>query len=334
VGRAIFSTLRYTQRERWVDQVEMIEPGLSRSEYVRRIVAAAGRFEALVLDGSSRLDQLAAIAIARRRRKPRVVMTDATWKAGEGAADRLASKVTVNALDGPHVIYGVFSTRETESFPRVWGVDRDRVAFLPWHHTLTDEELATPVSDGGGVFSAGDSLRDYATLLQAARRIDVPFAIASRTLTADDLGGMPPNVSIGPMPHERLTVMTAAASVVVAALELREDRSSGQGTYLNAMALGKPVVVTDVAGVRDHVIDGETGVVVRAGDAPALEAAIRRLLDDDADRRRLGEAARRDVLERFGPDRYVENLLRLARPGPRRFQRGEAKIPSRQPTAD
>jgi len=42
--------------------------------------------------------------------------------------------------------------------------------------------------------------------------------------------------------------LTAAASVVVVALQPREDRSSGQGTYLNAMALGKPVVVTDVAG--------------------------------------------------------------------------------------
>jgi hypothetical protein len=323
MARGIFSTLRYTERKRWVEQVEMLEPGLSRSEYARAIVTAAGRFDTLILDGSSRLDQLAAMAIARRRRRPRVVITDATWKLGDGVADRLASKVTVNALDGPHVTYGVFSTRETDSFPRAWGVDRDRVAFLPWHHTLSDEELSTPTSDRGGVFSGGDSLRDYAPLVEAARRVDAPFRLATRTLTAEALG-VPPNVTVGPTSHEQLTSMTAAASVVVVALQPREDRSSGQGTYLNAMALGKPVVVSDVAGVRDHVIDGETGVVVRAGDARALEAAIRRLLDDPAERRRLGEAARRDVLARFGPDRYVENLLRLARPGGRRFETDEA----------
>jgi hypothetical protein len=321
--QGIFSTLRYTQRERWVEQVEMLEPGLSRAEYVRAIVAASGRFDTLILDGSSRLDQLAAMAIARRRRRPRVVITDATWKLGDGLADTLASKVTVNALDGPHVTYGVFSTRETDSFPRAWGVDPDRVAFLPWHHTLSDEELSIQTSDGGGVFSGGDSLRDYAPLVEAARRIDAPFTIATRTLTAEGLGA-PPNVTVGPMTHEQLTSMTGAASVVVVALQPREDRSSGQGTYLNAMALGKPVVVTDVAGVRDHVVDGETAVVVPAGDAVALETAIRRLLDDAGERRRLGEAARRDVLERFGPDQYVENLLRLADGGGRRFRRGTA----------
>lgn len=291
----------------------MIEPGLSRTRYVRELVRASRRSEALILDGSSRLDQLAAIAIARRHRPPRLVITDATWKTGDGTVDSLASRLTVTALDGPHVIYGVFSTRETQTFPRTWGVDPGRVVFLPWHHTLSEEELAISTSGGGGVFSAGDSLRDYAPLVETARRIEgVPFTIASRTLAATDLGGVPGNLTIGPLTHQRVTELTAGADVVVVALQPREDRSSGQGTYLNAMALGKAVVVTEVAGVRDHVIDGETALVVPPHDAEAMERAVRTLLDDGEERRRIGEAARRDVLDRFGPDRYVENLLGLA----------------------
>jgi len=70
-----------------------------------------------------------------------------------------------------------------------------------------------------------------------------------------------------------------------------------------AMALGRAVVATDCpSGPRDLVTDGIDGRLVPPGDAGALADGIAGLLDDVAERARLGDAARRSI-ERFAPDR-------------------------------
>lgn len=51
-------------------------------------------------------------------------------------------------------------------------------------------------------------------------------------------------------------------------------RSAGQASYLNAIALGKPVVVTDAPGVRDYVDHRRTGLIVPPGDPIALREAV------------------------------------------------------------
>jgi glycosyltransferase involved in cell wall biosynthesis len=69
---------------------------------------------------------------------------------------------------------------------------------------------------------------------------------------------------------------------------------------VEAMACGVPVVAT-TGGALPEVVgrDGETGLLVRPDDPGALAAAVGRLLDDPALRRRLGEAGRQRVLHRF-----------------------------------
>ncbi len=78
-----------------------------------------------------------------------------------------------------------------------------------------------------------------------------------------------------------------------AALVCVPSRREGYGMVAReAMAYGRPVVATAVGGLRDAVEDGVTGMLVPAHDVPALRAAITRLLQDGALRRRLGSAAR------------------------------------------
>ncbi len=74
---------------------------------------------------------------------------------------------------------------------------------------------------------------------------------------------------------------------------------------LEAMACGTAVVASRVGGIPEIVVDGETGYLVDrdearpAGFAPALAARIEEVLDDGALARRMGDAGRRRVLERF-----------------------------------
>jgi glycosyltransferase involved in cell wall biosynthesis len=70
-------------------------------------------------------------------------------------------------------------------------------------------------------------------------------------------------------------------------------------TIVEAMLAGTPVVATDVGSVSEAVIDGETGLLVPPGDAPALSKAIARVLGEPGLGERLAARARALAEERF-----------------------------------
>ena len=88
------------------------------------------------------------------------------------------------------------------------------------------------------------------------------------------------------------------------------------GVFREAMACGRPVVASRVAGAPEIVAPGETGLLVPPGDAQALAEAVARLLEDGDLRRFMGERGRRLVEERFSHaaraeamERYYQELL-------------------------
>ena len=94
--------------------------------------------------------------------------------------------------------------------------------------------------------------------------------------------------ALGFVPHDELDRLYARAAVVAC-----PSRREGFGVAcLEAMAHARPVVATAVGGLRDLVVDGETGLVVPLRDTGALRAALERLLADRELRRRLGAAGR------------------------------------------
>lgn len=77
---------------------------------------------------------------------------------------------------------------------------------------------------------------------------------------------------------------------------------------IEAAAMAKPLVVTDIRGCREVVRDGVEGRLVPPRDPVALAAAIRQLLEDPGRRARLGAAARARAVERFD-ERRVGTLV-------------------------
>lgn len=71
---------------------------------------------------------------------------------------------------------------------------------------------------------------------------------------------------------------------------------------LEAMAAGCPVVASRVGGIPEAVRDGVDGLLVDAGDAPALEAAIGRVLTEPALRLTLAQAGRRRIELKYSTD--------------------------------
>jgi glycosyltransferase involved in cell wall biosynthesis len=125
-------------------------------------------------------------------------------------------------------------------------------------------------------------------LVQAADGI--PLTVAGDGPLRDRVPG-----ALGFVPHHALPPLYERAAVVA----VPSHREGFGVACAEAMAFARPVVASAVGGLLDLVVDGETGLLVPPGDVPALREALERLLGDADLRRRLGEAGRARVQERF-----------------------------------
>ena len=78
-----------------------------------------------------------------------------------------------------------------------------------------------------------------------------------------------------------------------------------------ALASGLPVVTTDVPGCREILAGGHHGLLVPAGNMPALAEAMRQLIQSPALRQQLGEAARRKAEQDFDGETIATRHLEL-----------------------
>jgi N-acetyl-alpha-D-glucosaminyl L-malate synthase BshA len=80
-------------------------------------------------------------------------------------------------------------------------------------------------------------------------------------------------------------------------------------SILEAMAFACPSVSTNVGGIPEVIIDGETGILAPLGDTTALAAALTALIADPAHRARLGASAKKRAAEKFSAPVIVERYI-------------------------
>jgi glycosyltransferase involved in cell wall biosynthesis len=191
---------------------------------------------------------------------------------------------------------------------------------------------ATPAGRGDYVLSVGnDALRDYATLLAVALDSARHFIIVTRRPLPEPL---PPNVELlcgswndGLVDDNKLRALYNGAAAVVVPLK-PGVQPSGQSVTLQAMACGRPVILSNIAGLwdREGLRHEENVLLVPPGDVVALQHAIERLFQDPALCLALGSAGRTYVLDRgdirqfaarmgSACERAIAVAMRTKRPG-------------------
>lgn len=200
---------------------------------------------------------------------------------------------------------------ECDYYAEAFGWQPGKTAFLPFH---TDPSfLDVPTREGDYAVAAGRSFRDYDTLLDAWAQVAMPLVIVGYKGARTP----PPNVTIHrELPLAELTAVIAGSRIVVVPLEERRI-SIGQSVILQAMAMGKPVVVTAVDGTVDYLEHMGTGLLVPPRDAAALARAAETLNGDAELRQRLSEAGRRRIRERHMMAHYMEGMSRIMTTGAR-----------------
>ncbi len=103
-------------------------------------------------------------------------------------------------------------------------------------------------------------------------------------------------------------------SQAFSAIDIYVQPSLAEGfglAVVEAMAAGKPVVVTPVGGLSEIVVDRETGIVAKGTDLTDIADALRVALEDEGLRAAIAEAGRASVLDRFSQSRWLEETGRV-----------------------
>lgn len=215
-----------------------------------------------------------------------------------------------------------------DSFSRILCLADEQYRYLRDHYRLRPERLATiywyadhryfrPMPDipvRHQVCSAGMTYRDYKTLIEATRGLDVDVKIEAHSAWFNNGVNFTPD-----MLHDRFEVCSygttaalrqlyAESSIVTVPL-LDVPVVGGYSTLLEGMAMGKPVIASRIKFIGDFIKDGWNGFLVRPGDAEQLRDRINFLLANPAEARRIGENARKTIEEHFTLDHYRDRVV-------------------------
>jgi glycosyltransferase involved in cell wall biosynthesis len=138
-------------------------------------------------------------------------------------------------------------------------------------------------------------LHGVGTIVAAARALpEVSFRVVGDGQDREALGDRPPNVAwLRWLEFEELgaAYRRATCALGIFGTSAKACRVIPNKAY-HALASGAPLVTADTPAARELLADDESAVLVRAGDAAALATALRRVLADEAFRRRLSAGGR------------------------------------------
>ena len=221
-------------------------------------------------------------------------------------ARALASSVAVLA-------YSEYEATELRDWMARYG-ESTHVEFLPFgvdEHAF-GPSIGQPAVD---VVSVGaDQHRDVGLFLRIATALpNRTFRLVSTAERVRSLGALPSNLEVEvDIPFDAMRNRLQEARVV--ALPVLENSYSGATTVLlQAMALGKPVVVTRTKAIATGygLVDGENCRLVPPGDEEMFERALKEVLRDEWRGRALSAGARRAVEDGLTWTRYVDRLERV-----------------------
>ena len=191
-------------------------------------------------------------------------------------------------------------------------IDCDRTELLAQFRLPTDssKQFVTIVANVRPV-------KDHATFLRAAQQVksSVPsacFVIAGEGNLIDSMRSLASELGIGSSTFFIGRCQNVAELLALSDVCVLSSNSEGfSNSILEYMAASRPVVVTDVGGAREAVVERQTGYLVRSGDYQSMAKRIASLLDHPDQAREMGRNGRTLVERKFSCDRQVESVERL-----------------------
>jgi glycosyltransferase involved in cell wall biosynthesis len=199
------------------------------------------------------------------------------------------------------------------------GLDLDRMKVTAASRAQACERFALP--PGRRLITIVANLRnpvkDHPVFLRAAATVrasvpDAAFVIAGEGELMPGLHKLAGELGIVKDVHFIGRCDDVAGLLSVSHLGVLSSKAEGfANAILEYMAAGLPVVATDVGGVREAIIEGETGYIVKSSDVVQMAARIIQVLSDDEKARMMGARGKAIVSEKFSSEHHLQNTLEL-----------------------
>ncbi|RJO65804.1 MAG: glycosyltransferase [Candidatus Omnitrophota bacterium] len=274
-----------------------------------RLILSSGKYDILITY-KDRVSYLFSILQGIFGKRIYHVMLNCLWALPKSPLrQRIRKKMTGMSLTGLDKTV-VFARHEIFDYKRVFDFSKDNFIHIPYYFTSTSYQ-AIP-EDGNYIFSGGHAhYRDYETLIEAVTGMDIECKIATQIPEYFESIKIPKNVHISCLSAKEYFECMAKSKIVVVPLKKGYFRSTGQRTYLNAMLLGKPLIVCDEYGAYDYVTNNEEGIIIPPGDPTRLRNEIKKFLNGDYDIQEMARKARLKA-KGFSVDNTMGQIIKLA----------------------
>ena len=206
------------------------------------------------------------------------------------------------------------STMEVEATWRMFGLKQERQHLV---NMLVDTHYfapGAPLGTGDYCLSAGTNEgRDYPTLLKAFPKNEKLLIVTDPYNAAIVEKNKEPGMQVEvkqAVPISELKALYQNAKAIINPIG-EVDFASGHTILLENMALGRPVIVSMVRGMKDYFQDGVTAIGVKPYDVEDLRQKLQAYLDDPGKFAQIGKNAA-EWVQRFSSQEFARKLLVIA----------------------
>jgi glycosyltransferase involved in cell wall biosynthesis len=222
-----------------------------------------------------------------------------------------------------HWKISVLSKKIYQELISLWPEFTDKFVYSPWGADLQFyPQPSFEPNPNGYILSIGATRRDFKTLIEAAKKCDRKFVICTPQEVGVASAAVPPNVIL----HEKTFLsytetfqLYRDALAVAIPLDLSNDYRGtqiGLSSLLEAMAMGRPAIITQHPLLDLDVAADGIGLWAQAKDTQSWIDAITKLSSDPKEAMAMGQRGRLLCEQKYNTSRYGEDLSRLVRTHP------------------
>lgn len=252
----------------------------------------------------------------------KVACADVIFNLPKGMRDRFVARIKRLILR--RVDLFMLIQRDFEGYSEHYGIDPQRVTYVPWKVNSLELIEQMEVSEGDYVFAGGVTLRDWSTFAKAVEGLNIPCVVSipddetirksGEKITLPDPRSFGAHVRIvrhGADPESWLRLV-AHSRFAVLPIAKESLNPSGISTALSIMALGKALVITR-GPASTGILDNGRAMIVAPGDPEALRRAIIRVNEDRVVRESLARNGRAYALSCGGESRLYRDFFACIR---------------------
>ena len=296
----------------WKEKATLVQmkPGILNSLILSlRLYLKRKDFDLVVISGGKTGVFFSLLQSLLPFQKTPTLMIDCLWYRAKNPLKKFLKRTQIRLMSKSVRLFLVWAKREIEAYSSEFRIPKEKLRFFPYHTTC--EVYDCTVEKGDYLFSGGNWNRDYKTLVEATRDLNLRVVIATNNHLLLQGIDLPENVQVISATDYQFYDLLAKSKMVVVPMAKGFLHSGGQQTFLNAMFWGKPVIVTDPEGANDYIEDKKTGMLLNPGEVQSLREAISYLLENPEQTQKMVEEAQRKAQD-LTTEKFFQGIIRLA----------------------